>query len=193
MKRIICGLAASLLLMNTALAADITPIFKVEGNTLYLSLEQVAAPTSVRILDTAGFVWIEEKVAGSGSFKKVFDLGRLPQGTYQLIIKSKQEEIVQPITVSGTELVVDEGRRTAYFQADLRQVRNQLSLSLPNPTNSVVRFFVLDSLGRIVHQEAIEGRPVIEKTYDLKHLPAGRYTVVVDNAHESFTESLVVR
>jgi hypothetical protein len=193
MQRICYGLAVAMLLINTAVAADITPIFKVEGNNLYLSLDRVEAPTSVRILDPAGFAWIEEKVAGTGSFKKVFDLARLPQGAYRLVIESAKEEIVQPITVSGTELLLNESERTAYFRADLRQQRDQISLFLENPTRSVVRLYVLNPMGRMVHQEAIEGQPVIDQRVDLKHLPAGRYTVVVDNGHETFTQPVKLR
>ncbi len=193
MKRILCGLAVALLLLNTAAAEDLTPIFKVEGNNLYLSLEGAAAPTSVRIQDPAGFAWIEEKVAASGSFKKVFDLARLPQGNYHLIIESATEEIVQPITASGTELFLNESERTAYFRADLRQQRDQVRLSLQNPTRSAVRFYVLSAKGRMVHQESIEGEPVIDRSFDLKHLPAGRYTAIVDNGHETFTQVVKLR
>lgn len=192
-KRILAGLALSILMINGALAADITPIFKVEGNKLYLSLDNVATQTSVRILDPAGFVWIDEKVAEAKSFKKVFDLASLPHGSYRLVIKASGEEIVQPITVSGAELVVDESKRTAYFEASLSQKREQVHLSLSNPSRSVVRFFVLDEKGRMVQQTSIEGQSVIDTDFDLKHLPGGYYTVVVDNGHESFTKRVSLR
>jgi hypothetical protein len=193
MNRVLISLATSLLLINIAVANNYTPVLKVEGNKFYLSLDDVAAQTSIQILDREGFTWIEEKVAVSGQFKKVFNLESLPFGSYTLIIKSNVKETVQPITVTECGLIIDESKSSVYFQANLSQKRGNLNLSLLNPTNSLVRVFVINAQGRILYQDAIENQQVIDKNYNLRQFPGGAYTVVVDNAHETFSRKISLR
>jgi len=193
MKHILVSLAMSLLFINIAVASNYNPTLKVEGDNLYLSLEDVAEQTSVRILDQEGFTWVEEKIAASGQFKKVFNLESLPFGSYTLIIKSSFNEIVQPLIVSNKELILDESKRTEYFQANLLQKRKNVKLSLMNPTNSEVRVFVINSKGMVLYQDAIKDQRVIDQNYNLKHLPPGKYTLVVDNAHETFIKNINLR
>ena len=191
MNRILISLALSLLFFNNiAIANNYNPTVKVEGNKLYLSLENVSEQTSIRILDAKEFTWIEEKVTVSGQFKKVFDLGTLPIGSYNLIIKSNFKEIVQPLSISSEELIMDESKRTEYFQANLLQKRGNLKLSLLNPTNSEVRIIVINMQGRKVFQESIKDQQVIDVNYNLKQLPKGYYTIIVDNAHEVLTKRI---
>jgi hypothetical protein len=189
MNHILISLAISLLFFNNnAVANNYNPTVKVEGNKLYLSLENVSEQTSIRILDPKGFTWIEEKVTVSGQFKKVFDLGTLPIGSYNLIIKSNFKEIVQPLTISSKELIMDENNRAEYFQAKLLQKRANVKLSLLNPTNSDIRVIVINMQGRKVFQESIKDQRIIDINYNLKQLPKGKYTILVDNAHEVFTK-----
>ncbi len=192
-NRILISLAMSLLFTNVAVANHYIPVFKVEGNKFYLSLENVSVQTSVRILDGKGFAWVEEKVAISAQFKKVFNLESLPAGSYTLIVKSKLKETIQPITITEQELRMDESKRTVYFQAQLLHKRGHLKLSLSNPTNSMVRIFVISPAGRMVYQDEIKNQRVIDKDYNLKQLAAGNYTVIVDNARETYTQSINFR
>lgn len=193
MNRIFISLAMSLLLINMAVANHYNPVLKVEGSKFFLSLEDVDTPTSVKILDREGFTWIEEKIAAQGQFKKVFNLESLPFGSYTLIIKSEVKETVQPIAVTKEGLVIDESQRAEYFHAHLSRKRGNLNLSLLNPTNSVVRVFVIDSQGRMLFQDAIENQQVIDKNYNLKQFPGGAHTVIVDNAHEILSRKIDLR
>ncbi len=88
---------------------------------------------------------------------------------------------------------MDESKRTVYFQANLLKKRGNLKLSLSNPTNSMVRIFVLSPEGRMVYQDEIKDQLVIDKSYNLKQLAAGTYTVMVDNARDTYTQSIHLR
>lgn len=183
----------SLLFLNLSQANNYMPVFKVEDNKLYLTLDHVSAETTVRIHDGEGVTWLQEAIGMTGPFKKVFDLESLPLGSYTLTIKSLTREIVQPITLSEQEVIMDETKRKEFFQATMFQKRQNVHLSLMNPTNSDISMFIMDHMGRRVYQDAIKGQKVIDKDYNLKYLPGGSYTVVVDNAHEVFTKRIVLR
>lgn len=192
MKIVKCVLIqfAMLVLVNTTMANNFISSLKVEDNKFYLSLENASAQTSIRILDKKGFTWVEETVVNSGQFKKVFNLDPLPSGAYSLIIKSDIKETVQPITVTSEGLILDEKGRLEYFQASLIQQRQSVRLSLLNPTKSEVRIFVITNAGKILFQDAVKDEHVIDKYYNLKQLPAGNYTILIDNAHEVFSKTV---
>lgn len=193
MNRILISLVMSLLFSNIAVANYYNPVLKVEGNKFYLSLEDVSEQTSVRILDDAGFAWVEEKVTVSGQFKKVFDLEDLPVGSYQLIIKSKLKETIQPIAITDQELLMDENKRAVYYQAKISKKRASVNLTLANPTNSRVQVTVLSPAGRIAYRNEIKDQLDIDESYNLRHLPAGDYTVIIDNSREAFTHTIRLR
>ncbi len=190
MKSILLSLAMSVLFINTAMANNYNPDLKVEGNKFYVTLENASAQTSVRILDGQGYIWLEERVTVPGKFKKVFNLSKLPVGSYTLIIKSNLKETIQPIRVTSKELIVDESKQTVYYQANFEQKRGKVNISLLNPTNSLIRIFVINPQGRILYQDLIKNQEVIDTNYNLRGLPRGNYTLFVDNAHETFSKNI---
>ena len=193
MKTIKCfliSLVVSLLVVNVAIANDYTPAIKVENKQLHVSLENVAPKTMVKIQDQEGLVLIEEEVNTTGNFDHVFNLEKLLPGSYELIIKSPAEETVQNVTITEEGLIVDENERATFYPVIFSQRGTKLKLSLLNPTNSTLRIFILDHLGRLTYQYSIEDQMVVEKDYNLKQLPAGRYTVIVDNSREIYTKQL---
>ena len=129
-KSILISLAMSVLFMNIALANPANPVIKVIEKKLYLSLENGSAQTSVRILDREGVSLIEEQVTASVPFESVFNLESLPTGSYTLVIKSTGQETVQPITVTSTELIIEEiapaAKRSGHFFQEKEKYSNIL-------------------------------------------------------------------
>ncbi len=191
MNRILICFAMSILFLNnTALADNGNPTLKAEGNQLYVSLENVSVQTYLKIVDTKGFTWIEEKVTTSGEFKKVFNLEKLPVGSYNIIIKSNDREIVQPITLSNAAMILDESKRAEYFEPNLSKKRTNMQLSLENPTNSEISVTVINMKGIKVFHDMVKGQKIVDKKYNLRFLTSGLYAVFVDNGHEVYTQTI---
>ena len=188
MNRILISLTFILFLIsNVAVANNYNPTLTVEGNKLYVSIDQVSEQTIVWVEDTNGFTWIEEKVVDTGTFKKVFNLEKLPEGSYNLIIKSAYKETVQPIMISNSAMIIDESKRAEYFQANLSKKWTKMNLSLQNPTKSEVRLTVINMKGIKVFHDTVKEN-IIDKSYNLRFLPSGNYAVVVDNGHDVLTK-----
>jgi hypothetical protein len=188
MNRILISLTMSLFfLSNTAVANNYNPTFEVDGNKLYVSIDQVSEQTVVWVKDANGFTWIEEKVVAKGTFKKVFNLEKLPEGAYNLIIKSAYKETVQPIIISNSAMMMDESKRAEYFHPNLSKKWTKMNLSLQNPTQSEVRVTVINMKGIKVFNDTVR-ETIIDKNYNFRFLPSGNYTVVVDNGHDVVTQ-----
>jgi hypothetical protein len=192
-KSILISLAIGLFFMNPVVANNFNTEIKVENKKLFLSLENISSQTSVKFVNREGATLIEEKITVSGQFESVFDLESLPFGSYTLIIKSDFKETVQPITITAKELIMEESDRAAYFPANFTEKRGRLTLSLLNPENHTINVFVMDHLGRVVYRDSINDQAVVEKEYNLKKFPAGKYTVVVDNGDQSYTRYVKLR
>ena len=192
-KKVLISFAMYLFFVNMAMANNYIPVIKAEDKKLYLSMENVPESTSLMILDGTGSAWIEENVTTSKRLERVFNLESLPLGAYTLIIKSSEEETLQPIKITSTGVVIEESKRAAYFSPVFSQKRGTLKLSLQNPTNSTVRVHIIDVVGRLRYQDSIQGQLAIEKDFNLKQLPAGKYNLIVNNGHKAYTRSINLR
>lgn len=195
-KKVLISLAMSALFINLAVANNYIPVLKVEAGIdkkFYLALENVSAETSVQILDQEGFTLIEESVAASEAFEKVFNLEKLQAGIYTLVIKSNYKETVQPMIITGRNLIVDESKRKEFYPAIIKMEKNNVNLSLLNPTKSKVVLSIQDATGETLYRDALNDLMVVEKRYDLSQLSSGQYTVVVDTSNEVFTQRVQLR
>lgn len=195
-KSLIISLAMSLLFVNLAAANNYIPVLKVEtgiAKKFYLALENVSVETSIRIVDVEGFTLVEESAAANETFEKVFNLENLKSGRYTLIIKSSYKETVQPITVTGRHLIVDESKRQEYFPAIINTVGESVNLSLLNPTKSQVTFSILNNAGDVLYRDVLKDMVTIEKIYDLSQMSEGRYTIRVNTSHETFYHNVNLR
>ena len=197
MNKIIMSLAVFALCFNLANATNFTPSVKVDvgvAKKFNLTLKNVTAETTVKIIDEEGFILIEEKVAAAtANFAKIFNMESLKNGRYQLNIESEMKETIQPIIVTSKGLVVDENKREEYFPAIIELGKKNFNLSLLNPTKSTVIVSILDQYGDIIYQDEMRKEMLIEKSYKLDKLPSGYYTVLVNTGNDSYTEDLVLK
>jgi hypothetical protein len=195
-KKALISLAMSLFIMNVAVANNYIPVLKVGSGMdkkFYLSLENVSSQTSIKIFDNEGFVLIEEKANVSEPFEKIFNLENLKSGAYTLVIESDYKETVQPIMITSRGLIVDENKREEYFPAIIRQENSHVNVSLLNPTKSTVSFSIVNRQGELVFKEMLKDQLVVEKSYNLKQLAGGHYTVVVDTSKGLYTKDVSLR
>jgi len=186
----------SLLFLNLAVANNYTSVLKIEAGMnkkFYLSLEDVSAQTSIQIIDQDGFVLVEENVAASEQFTKVFNMGKLISGNYTLVIKSDYKKTVQPIVVTSRELILEEEKRQEFYPAIIVAEKENVSVSLLNPTKSEVKFSIIDREGEVIFRDELKDKMVIGKRYNLEQLPAGNYTVLVYTSNDVYSKDLTLR
>jgi len=195
-KQVLISLAMSLLFINLTVANNYTHVLKIEAGInkkFYLSLENVSTQTSIQIIDQEGFVLIDEKIAASEQFTKIFNMEKLISGHYTLVIKSDYKETIQPIVVTSRELIMEEGNRLEFYPAIIAMEKQNVNVSLFNPTKSKVNFSIIDGEGEVVFRDVLKDQMVVGKRYNLKQLPTGTYTVLVDTSKEVYARDLTIR
>ena len=190
-RNILSILVISVLFLNVVFASNDISFIKIEDKKLYVSLDNVSPQTVVEIQDQEGIILIKGKTASTEKFETVFNFENLSSGKYVLVIHSLEKKIVQPLSLSNNELMLDESKRAKFFPAIFSQKGSKLKLSLLNPSSSEVRVFIIDQkTGRVKYQDMLKGQVVIEKNFNLKDLSNGQYTLVVDNSNEVFTKNI---
>lgn len=71
--------------------------------------------------------------------------------------------------------------------------RGNLKLSLDNPDKSTISVFIIDAFGQVRYQDSINGQLEVEKEYNLRKLPAGRYTIVINDGNKVYTKGVKLR
>ena len=193
-KSVLIGFILTLGFFNLAVANNSNPIIKVENKTIYLSLENVSEQTSVKILDEKGQSLIEETVGASTQFESVFNLEVYPLGTYTLVVQSAAQETLKEIKLTRDGISIEEKSTVASIVPTIRaEKRGRLQLNFANPSRSVVSVVIFDAQGRRCYQNTLNNQALINESLNLKQLPAGRYTVSINDAHGVFTQSVRLR
>lgn len=194
MKAIILN-ALFLVASATLASAGTSPLIQIieSANTKKVSvvLEGLSAPATITIEDANGEVLIEEKA--KGKFAKSFNLNRLPQGEYRLVVNTGMVETVQPLSLTKEIVVLNEAARYEVYAPAINVNENFVDLSFLNNRFGNVYVVFLDKNGDVVYEENIQNALKVEKRYDLSRLPKGDYSVRVVVGRGDYTTAVALR
>lgn len=157
-----------------------------------VELEKLNAPATITLEDAAGNLLIEEKVIGK-SFAKTFNLSKLEEGNYSLVVNTGLIETVQPLTLTDAVLVLDATKRQEVYAPVINVGDDYVDLSFLNKRLSNVFVVILDADEAVVYQENITNALKVEKRYNLSRLPKGDYSVKVIVGDGDFYKAVALR
>ena len=68
-----------------------------------------------------------------------------------------------------------------------------IMMNLLNTSQGKVRLRVYDSLNRLVYNETVEGKLVVEKAFNFERAYEDQYTIVVSDIHGTYRETVEVK
>lgn len=189
------ALILSIVLFVSAVAFAAAPIVTVTpgfSKKVNVTVEQLAAPASIWVVNADGTVLLEEKTS-SEKFAKIFNLELLPAGEYKVIINTDRKEIIQPLTLKSDAVVINDTKREEYFAPFIRLREDAVDVMLLNNRLSDVNVAILDEQGGTVYEEDINNVLKVEKRYALSDLKKGNYTVRVSTPHKDYYQAVAVK
>ena len=108
-------------------------------------------------------------------FATVAGLANVPKGAYGKKASEVEKEL---ISVNADPVFKKKG--------------DKLFLNLLNLDQEKVTIKILDTEGRVVFIETLEGELVIEKAFNFENAFKNKYTVLVEDNNETFTETIEV-
>lgn len=156
-----------------------------------LELANVEADaTTISLYDAAGVALIKEKV-DKVTYGKVFNLAKLPTGAYELVIKTSNRDIVQPIKLTLDGVEVDVNRRKVYFAPTILTNKTNLDISFFQGKITDVTVNIYQD-NELVFTEDFNNIIKVERRYDLTSMPKGKYNVTVVTDYKSYYKDLVI-
>ena len=182
---------------SMAMANDALPSITLKNipaeKKISLFIEGLNEEAKILLTDIDGQVLLSQETNGEKEFARVFNLNQLPRGEYFITVRTSLKEVVQPISLTGTEVLVNTEKKREFFTPVIRAEDDFVDVSLFNGRIGDVTINILDSNNEQVFQEKLENVLVVEKRYRLDKLPWGRYTIEVVTPSKSYRKPFEVR
>lgn len=198
MKDILKKTALALALVMATLTASATDLLELmiakAGHDKKVSLEltKIRPGTQILIRQTNGPVLFEADVQGE-HYAKIFNLSHLAPGEYELIVIADSRDVVQPLSITPTDLTIDEDARKTFYAPVMRERDTHLDVSFFRGKITSAKLTIYDQSGKLVYDEAFDHVVKVERRYDLSKLPKGRYTVHFITDYKNYKQVIAIR
>ncbi len=192
------AIAASLF-VQTLSANNIENAYDMGGTTLKIaaSNENVIVnlgtvekeEITIKIMNSDETTLINETIKNVKDFSKKYNVKRLEDGQYRLIVSKKTIRTVQPFSIKGGVVSMSALEQKEKFLPTLSYRNDKLDINvlLGNYSNILVKIY--DAEGEIVKNEKHYVVLQLNQRYDVSQLPKGSYTAEVKAGDETFMYS----
>lgn len=175
------GLAA----LQPALASELI-IEKIPNahKQLAIRLEGTNSPVSISITEEKGRTLLE-KTSTDGT---IFDLSRLREGHYTIVVSSSLREIHQPLLITSCDIIIHHYLRKEIFAPVLHVHDNLLDLNWFSSKVSNVSIAITADGGEEIFAESLKNIIRLERRYNLSALKKGTYIVSVTTPDKVYSQ-----
>lgn len=194
MKKIVRSIAVVALMLTTATGMAKEPKLSLTANakkSINFHLDADSSETKVFIADVQGNIIFIEDIQGVGTYTKTFDLGNLPSGNYFLIVDNSLKKISYTIAVDASDIEILD--RNENVKPVFRKDGDRVFLNLLNLEKGNVKIKVYDSNDRVLFQEIVTNKMLVEKVFNFEKAYKDNYTVVIEDNKNTYYETVVVK
>ncbi|WP_298480905.1 hypothetical protein [uncultured Maribacter sp.] len=160
-----------------------------DAKMLVLELENVAKATSIEFKDAQNNIIYSESVSKL-LYSRKFNLKNLNSGIYYFETENEMKSIVYSIKIEGDEVIILDKKEVN--KPFFRKVENHISFNLLNLDKQEVKITVNDESNRVVFNESIMDKLIVEKSFDFSDAFKGEYVVSVTVNGKNYKENLIV-
>lgn len=159
---------------------------------IYLNDEQIDK-TLLSIKDQKGYTLYAKSIKSKSKFAKVFNLSKLENGVYDLVLEDSKAIQTIPVVVEADELSIDNTERSISYKPYISHKNEILDLMVFSPEKGQYEITIFDGDNSIVYNESINNEMKIEKRFNLSGLKPGNYNVLVSGVNGQYTYSLPIQ
>ena len=189
------AIAATLFTTNLN-AGNIDNTYNLGETTLTISSETNAVivnigdykneAVTIKIEDDLGNQLLSETVKNSQKFAKKYNVSKLQDGTYNLVVAKKTIKTVQPFKIKNHTVVMSEVEKKEKFIPTVNQNGNKLNVNVLLGNYSNITVTIFDNEGRKIFDEKNYVVFDLHKSYDLSKFAEGTYWVEIMAGDETF-------
>jgi hypothetical protein len=172
---------------NTYNLDGVTVTIAASNHNVILNLGDVSEEISIRLMDNNQKVLMTESVKDVKGFIKKYNVSRLDDGNYKMVITKKTIRTTQPFTIEKGMVKMSEIDKKEKFLPVLSFQNDKLDVNvlLVNYSNITIKLY--DNEGREVMSDKRYVEFKLNQRYDLSKLPAGAYIAEVKAGDETFS------
>ncbi len=160
-----------------------------EAKTLVLDLENVSSNTYITLKDSESNIIYSENVT-KHLYAKKFNLKNLVDGMYFFQTEGQFKSTTYTLKVEDNKLIILDEVETIkpYFV----ETKGHVSLNFLNLDKKDVSIKVFDEENRLVFEEEVTNKMIVEKAFDFSGAFDGNYTVSLTCGENSYEEYIIV-
>ena len=159
---------------------------------IYLNDEQIDK-TLLSIKDQKGYTLYARSIKSNSKFAKVFNLSKLENGVYDLVLEDSKAIQTIPVVVDAEELSINNAERAISYKPYISHKNDILDLMVFSPEKGQYEITIFDGDNSIVYNESINNEMKIEKRFNLSGLKPGNYNVLVSGVNGQYTYALPIQ
>ena len=141
---------------------------------------------TIKIEDAYGNQLLSETVKDAQSFIKKYNVSKLEDGSYNLVVSKKTIKTVQPFRIENHTVMMSEVEKKEKFIPTVNQNGNKLNVNVLLGNYSNITVTIFDNEGRKVFDEKNYVVFDLHKIYDLSKFAQGTYWVEIMAGDETF-------
>ncbi len=187
---------ATVFAINFAVASTSTfigkTLVKIESiknsKTLLVDLKDIGnVPIRVCIKNSDGEILTSTYAKGDENTTYRYNLARLEEGTYQVILTTSTAELTQPIKVCRNCVDIYTDQLIEKNKPSFRLVEGMLDINYLNKSQKPISVTIYDEKGNAVLEKTIDAKIDFGRRFDLNKLAFGTYTVAVKTNEEIYS------
>ena len=176
---------------NTYNLGETTLTISSESNAVIVNIgDYKNEAVTIKIEDAFGHQLLSETVKDAQSFIKKYNVSKLEDGSYNLVVSKKTIKTVQPFQIKNHAVVMSEFEKKEKFIPTVNFTEGKLNVNVLLGNYSNITVSIFDNEGRRVFDEKNYVVFDMHKRYDLSKLPKGAYWVEVMAGDETFGLSI---
>ncbi len=165
-----------------------------EGRKFSLKLTGLNGGAAIRLMDAYGETLLSEDVdRAEKKYGKIFNLARLTQGEYLLVVSMNQKEVRQGLEINNRgEVVISPDDRQVYLVPTIRLGEEYVDVNWFNGKASDMKVEVQRANGEVVFEEDLEEVTQVGRRYNVSKLAEGDYVFIVRTPYNAHYQRLIV-
>lgn len=190
------ALALIAFFFHTTLSAHTTTrggvTFSTSAKSVVINLGDVLKEViDVKIVDDGGNILLNETVKNVKGFTKKYNMARLQNGQYSIVITKKTIRTVQPFTIENGELKMSTMDKKEQFLPSFNFRNNRLDVNVLLQDYDKISVKLFDNEGHQLIDDSHNAVFQLQRRYDLSKLSQGVYIVEIVTSAETFTYNIV--
>lgn len=146
-------------------------------------VEGLNGNASVRLTDKDDISLFSQVVEGSSSYRKIFDLTALPNGTYHFEFTTETRTVLQPFTITDMGIRLKEADQKLRYIPIVKVKKGLVDVSLLNIKRANIDIEISKIGGELVHEESLKNVLKVSRRFNVSNLSPGTYLVKI-RTHE---------